>query len=188
MPIGFSRRRFGRRGGGFRKRFREPVIWNRGTNAIASTAGSLNAAGVFLPNTINLTTLDERLTLRRLILDTDVVEDTASAVANVDILCGVAMYTIGAPNPDPQFLAPRDTETDWLDVWTAPVRRGATQIFSYEAWPQRIRDIRAMRKVDNTDQIAVAIKAINATTGVALADGVYRLRWTFSALFARTSR
>lgn len=187
MPIGFSRRRF-RRGGSRFRAFREPRTWVRGINAIASVNGALNAAGVFVPNTLNLTTVDTRLTLRRMILDTVAIESVASAAANVQLVCGVAMFDIGAPNPDPDMLVARDTETDWLDLFQINPRVSAGRSLSWDSYTGHIRDIRAMRKVDNTQQIAVTLKAKNADTGVALADGTYRLRWSFSVLFSRTSR
>ena len=185
MPRRFFRRRFGR---SFQRGFREPRVWERSTQTLTSVNGALLAAAVFSPTGLVAAATDQRLTLRRLILTTGIVENVASAQANVDLLCGVAIYTTNAPNPSPLMATPRDTDTDWLDLWNCPIRRSGALVTQYISWPGRVRDIRTMRKVDNVDQVAVTMIPVNPINHVVLADGSYSLSWEFSALFSRTSR
>lgn len=188
MPIGFPRRRFGSRGRRVRS-FREPVVWNRFVNSIAVVNGTLISATLFDPAQLIAGNVDERLTLRRLILDFSATEQVVSVAADVDILASVRLAGKGQPDRNPNMLAAADQDADLLDWFAVPVRRsGASTAQFFGADFTHRRNIRAMRKIDVDQILLVTATAINVNTGVALADGTERLRWLGSALFSRTSR
>lgn len=182
---------FRRRRGGFARRgTREQLIWFRSTTIVIAGPGPLQSQ-LFNPSAIlGQGALDLRMTLRALHVDYSWATGAAFTQANADVVCGILLCGAQEPTADPRMTAATDQNADWLDLWTIPVRRNATDL-SINMIPNMTnnhRRIKAMRKVDADEQIAIITTTRRNDTGGNETTGTVTLDIISSALFQRTRR
>lgn len=196
----FRGRRFGARG----RAPKEPVIWVRNpyttlnagaqtlsngkiANLTVTSAAPAAVVGLF-GGTAIFKGLDQRLTLRRLILQ---LNWGAATIVDGDLEAIMGVYLSGQAEPIRNPLLPTDfdAQTDWLDLWRVAVSTSGTAPIASEhmGYPM-VRNIKAQRKV-NEDQVIAWVVQLSRGGGGAL-SGAQTLTFTtmVSALFQRTMR
>lgn len=202
-----------RRGGSFRRtrRPREPVAWFRQEISVfaAPAFNTPLALEVFDPSVLVVNPQDLRLTLRRLKLEIFPTV-TFSAAAAQGIILGLGVYMTGSAagleTRDPLFTVAEDQETDWLYLahtsTTIPAGAsvgffnstaasgGAANPLRGTSFDALSPDIRAMRKLDMNQTIAVSVnlKRLDAATFAAPTQTRFGFVVDVSALYSRTMK
>lgn len=192
MRSGFRRRRFGARGGR-----RAPAYWLRTPRAtldvsVGGPGPTASATSILTGAALegNLASLDRRVTLLRLRINWSYVITTGfTAAANpCRVVLGIQFAGVGETAKDPAQVLAADQRADWLDLWYADLGAGTVNDTSKTLGYDCVRDIRAKRKIDADEALAVVGKLETLNGGALPAAGTVRISYTSSALFQETKR
>lgn len=197
-----TRRRFG---GGFRRGVKEPVSWFRDTAFLrtASAFGAAQAITYFDPEAVVFGNVDTRITTRRLKAEVMPFIVLTAAVAQ-PLVCSWGIY-VADPGltvaRDPALATEEDQETDWLYLtrfpFTIAAVAAATAIVPSisvpirgSSWDGFSADIRAMRKLDNQQILALSwnFTQLDITDFAAPTETFSGVKAFRSTLYSRTMR
>lgn len=188
--------RFGRRRMGRGRRPRNPVFWTRQDNVAAQAGGPValttaapTSALTLFQSTIVDSGIDQRLTVRRIRLALN-FQGQAVVDNDLEITAGVVFTMATATVRKTTMALAVDQQEDWLDLWRIPINAvgGAPSSLFFTPGPL-VRDIRAMRKVDENQIIAIAFTLSRGENAGALsAAQTVNVTVLSSVLFSRTPR
>lgn len=179
----------------------EPLLWQRSglvpfddvdqTNTIAGmTIGS--PATIFGPGA------DLRATMRRMRLGIQAQLVTTVGGTNTSHVIAYGLYVgdFNAPTADPALSSAGDQQVDWVDLWWDTVTVGGAVPSAALTWgsfnptnANNVRDVRAMRKIDESQALILSASIHSVNSGAALPTTfVLRQRVSWSGLWSRTLR
>ena len=171
---------------------REPVMWVRVAGRplvqiqLTSAAPQSISAALFGGSQVDAG-IDQRLTTRRIKV---AVFNGGNTIVDTDlmVMCGLGLFGQGEVGTRTPLLATvADRQVDWLDLWAQPAVASQVALASID-YRYFNRDIKAMRKVDEDQNLSLSFELFRASGGGVSAAQVVNLTVAQSVLFSRTKR